>query len=148
MELCVQAVDWTRHSRPAGDEEVEHNSKEEVSMAYFSRLPAGYPCRGQLLTMDHRLEENASGGEVGPLGCWPGGLCLSRSIGCRGAISHVDQVKLSNIGGRLIIDQMVHGMRFPLGRSGYEAAAKACRLPRFTCRIGCKAYASSKKKLG
>lgn len=35
-------------------------------MAYFSRLPAGCPCRGQLLTMDHRLEENASGGEVAP----------------------------------------------------------------------------------
>ncbi|KAL5647742.1 hypothetical protein ACJX0J_042097, partial [Zea mays] len=54
----------------------------------------------QLLTVDHRLEENAeerervtaSGGEVGrlnlfggqevgPLRCWPGGLCLSRSIG-------------------------------------------------------------------
>nr|ACN31161.1 unknown [Zea mays] len=53
-----------------------------------------------LLTVDHRLEENveerervtASGGEVGrlsvvggaeigPLRCWPGGLCLSRSIG-------------------------------------------------------------------
>ncbi|XP_020205864.1 probable protein phosphatase 2C 15, partial [Cajanus cajan] len=52
------------------------------------------------LTVDHRLEENieerervtASGGEVGrlsivggveigPLRCWPGGLCLSRSIG-------------------------------------------------------------------
>ncbi|XWS68832.1 hypothetical protein CRYUN_Cryun04dG0126800 [Craigia yunnanensis] len=52
------------------------------------------------LTVDHRLEENveereciiASGGEVGrlsivgdaeigPLCCWPGGLCLSRSIG-------------------------------------------------------------------
>ncbi|KAL2509670.1 putative protein phosphatase 2C 15 [Forsythia ovata] len=53
-----------------------------------------------VLTVDHRLEENAeerervtaSGGEVGrlsifggteigPLRCWPGGLCLSRSIG-------------------------------------------------------------------
>ncbi|XP_022978968.1 probable protein phosphatase 2C 15 isoform X1 [Cucurbita maxima] len=52
------------------------------------------------LTVDHRLEENveerervtASGGEIGrlsivggaeigPLRCWPGGLCLSRSIG-------------------------------------------------------------------
>lgn len=52
------------------------------------------------LTVDHRLEDNkeerervtASGGEVGrlsivggveigPLRCWPGGLCLSRSIG-------------------------------------------------------------------
>ncbi|THG03928.1 hypothetical protein TEA_008803 [Camellia sinensis var. sinensis] len=53
-----------------------------------------------LLTVDHRLEENAEerervtasggevgrlnvfgGNEVGPLRCWPGGLCLSRSIG-------------------------------------------------------------------
>ncbi|KAF2924653.1 hypothetical protein DAI22_07g282250 [Oryza sativa Japonica Group] len=40
-------------------------------MAYFSRLPAGCPCRGQLLTMDHRLEENASGGEVAPEFGWP-----------------------------------------------------------------------------
>jgi len=53
-----------------------------------------------LLTVDHRLEENAEerervtasggevrrlsiigGAEVGPLRCWPGGLCLFRSIG-------------------------------------------------------------------
>ncbi|KAL3728400.1 hypothetical protein ACJRO7_033049 [Eucalyptus globulus] len=53
-----------------------------------------------LLTVDHQLEENAEerervtasggevgrlnvfgGNEVGPLRCWPGGLCLSRSIG-------------------------------------------------------------------
>ncbi|GAA0148905.1 protein phosphatase [Lithospermum erythrorhizon] len=81
-----------------------------------------------LLTVDHRLEENvkerervtASGGEVGrlnvyggsgvgPLRCWPGGLCLSRSIGDMDVgdfivpIPHVKQVKLSNAGGRLII---------------------------------------------
>lgn len=81
-----------------------------------------------LLTVDHRLEENveerervtASGGEVGrlnlfggngvgPLRCWPGGLCLSRSIGDTDVgefivpIPHVKQVKLSNSGGRLII---------------------------------------------
>ncbi|XP_073150688.1 probable protein phosphatase 2C 5 [Henckelia pumila] len=81
-----------------------------------------------LLTVDHRLEENveerervtASGGEVGrlnvfggsevgPLRCWPGGLCLSRSIGDTDVgefivpIPHVKQVKLSNAGGRLII---------------------------------------------
>lgn len=81
-----------------------------------------------LLTVDHRLEENeeerervtASGGEVGrlnvfggngvgPLRCWPGGLCLSRSIGDTDVgefivpIPHVKQVKLSNTGGRLII---------------------------------------------
>ncbi|KAG9139243.1 hypothetical protein Leryth_011248 [Lithospermum erythrorhizon] len=80
------------------------------------------------LTVDHRLEENeeerqrvrASGGaigrlsicagtEVGPLRCWPGGLCLSRSIGDMDVgefivpIPHVKQVKLSNKGGRLIL---------------------------------------------
>lgn len=80
------------------------------------------------LTVDHRLEENveerervtASGGEVGrlsivggaeigPLRCWPGGLCLSRSIGDMDVgefivpIPYVKQVKLSNAGGRLII---------------------------------------------
>ncbi|XP_047314163.1 probable protein phosphatase 2C 5 [Impatiens glandulifera] len=81
-----------------------------------------------LLTVDHRLEENveerervtASGGEVGrlnvfggsevgPLRCWPGGLCLSRSIGDTDVgefivpIPHVKQVKLPSSGGRLII---------------------------------------------
>lgn len=81
-----------------------------------------------LLTVDHRLEENveerervtASGGEVGrlnifggnevgPLRCWPGGLCLSRSIGDTDVgeyivpIPHVKQVKLSDAGGRLVI---------------------------------------------
>ncbi|TMW94893.1 hypothetical protein EJD97_009660 [Solanum chilense] len=81
-----------------------------------------------LLTVDHRLEENeeerqrvtASGGqvgrlnvfggnEVGPLRCWPGGLCLSRSIGDTDVgefivpVPHVKQVKISNAGGRLII---------------------------------------------
>ncbi|PSS28844.1 Protein like [Actinidia chinensis var. chinensis] len=85
-------------------------------------------CVVSLLTVDHRLEENeeerervtASGGEVGrlnifgghevgPLRCWPGGLCLSRSIGDTDVgefivpIPHVKQVKLSNAGGRLII---------------------------------------------
>lgn len=81
-----------------------------------------------LLSADHRLEANleererimASGGEIGrlntiggaeigPLRCWPGGLCLSRSIGDMDVgefivpIPHVKQVKLSNAGGRLII---------------------------------------------
>ncbi|XP_010528916.1 PREDICTED: probable protein phosphatase 2C 5 [Tarenaya hassleriana] len=81
-----------------------------------------------LLTVDHRLEENveerervtASGGEVGrlnvfggnevgPLRCWPGGLCLSRSIGDTDVgefivpIPHVKQVKLSHARGRLVI---------------------------------------------
>ncbi|GAV93113.1 PP2C domain-containing protein, partial [Cephalotus follicularis] len=47
--------------------------------------------------------------QVGPLRCWPGGLCLSRSIGDNDVgefivpIPYVKQVKLSNAGGRLII---------------------------------------------
>ncbi|CAN1273987.1 Probable protein phosphatase 2C 12 [Linum perenne] len=80
------------------------------------------------LSADHRLDCNeeerdritASGGEVGrlntgggveigPLRCWPGGLCLSRSIGDLDVgefivpVPHVKQVKLSTGGGRLII---------------------------------------------
>ncbi|OVA07459.1 Protein phosphatase 2C (PP2C)-like domain [Macleaya cordata] len=100
-----------------------------------------------LLTVDHRLEENveerervtASGGEVGrlnvyggtevgPLRCWPGGLCLSRSIGDMDVgefivpIPHVKQVKLSNTGGRLIIAS--DGIWDALSS---EMAAKSCR---------------------
>lgn len=80
------------------------------------------------LSADHRLECNeeereritASGGEVGrlntgggtqigPLRCWPGGLCLSRSIGDLDVgeyivpVPYVKQVKLSSAGGRLVI---------------------------------------------
>ncbi|KAK4342513.1 hypothetical protein RND71_038329 [Anisodus tanguticus] len=80
------------------------------------------------LSADHRLECNeeereritASGGEVGrlntgggtqigPLRCWPGGLCLSRSIGDMDVgefivpVPYVKQVKLSSAGGRLVI---------------------------------------------
>ncbi|EPS59533.1 hypothetical protein M569_15272, partial [Genlisea aurea] len=80
------------------------------------------------LSADHRLDCNdeerrritASGGEVarintgggreiGPLRCWPGGLCVSRSIGDKDIgefivpIPHVKQVKLSSGGGRLIV---------------------------------------------
>ncbi|XP_068662370.1 probable protein phosphatase 2C 33 [Aristolochia californica] len=100
-----------------------------------------------LLTVDHRLEENveerervtASGGEVGrlnvcggpevgPLRCWPGGLCLSRSIGDMDVgefivpIPHVKQVKLSNAGGRLIIAS--DGIWDALSS---ETAAQSCR---------------------
>ncbi|XP_072971311.1 probable protein phosphatase 2C 12 isoform X1 [Typha angustifolia] len=80
------------------------------------------------LSADHRLDVNeeeveritssggevgriviAGGAEIGPLRCWPGGLCLSRSIGDLDVgqyivpIPHVKQVKLSNAGGRLVI---------------------------------------------
>ncbi|KAH9605246.1 hypothetical protein KSS87_002434 [Heliosperma pusillum] len=99
------------------------------------------------LTVDHRLEENveerqrvtASGGEVGrlsivggveigPLRCWPGGLCLSRSIGDVDVgefivpIPYVKQVKLSSTGGRLIIAS--DGIWDAISS---EMAAKACR---------------------
>lgn len=100
-----------------------------------------------LLTVDHRLEENAEerervtasggevgrlnvfgGNEVGPLRCWPGGLCLSRSIGDTDVgefivpIPHVKQVKLSNAGGRLIIAS--DGIWDALTS---DMAAKSCR---------------------
>nr|GEW49812.1 probable protein phosphatase 2C 12 [Tanacetum cinerariifolium] len=47
--------------------------------------------------------------DIGPLRCWPGGLCLSRSIGDRDVgefivpVPYVKQVKLSSAGGRLVI---------------------------------------------
>ncbi|KAF1002516.1 putative protein phosphatase 2C 5 [Apium graveolens] len=100
-----------------------------------------------VLTVDHRLEENveerervtASGGEVGrlnvfggnevgPLRCWPGGLCLSRSIGDTDVgefivpVPHVKQVKLPNVGGRLIIAS--DGIWDALSS---DRAAQACR---------------------
>ncbi|GFP95692.1 probable protein phosphatase 2c 12 [Phtheirospermum japonicum] len=55
-----------------------------------------------------RLNTGA-GTEIGPLRCWPGGLCLSRSIGDMDVgefivpVPYVKQVKLSSTGGRLII---------------------------------------------
>ncbi|EPS63832.1 hypothetical protein M569_10947 [Genlisea aurea] len=80
------------------------------------------------LSADHRLECSeeereritASGGEVGrlntgggteigPLRCWPGGLCLSRSIGDMDIgeyivpVPYVKQLKLPSSGGRVII---------------------------------------------
>ncbi|MQM11111.1 hypothetical protein Taro_044016 [Colocasia esculenta] len=100
-----------------------------------------------LLTVDHRLEENAeerervtaSGGEVGrlsilggaeigPLRCWPGGLCLSRSIGDMDVgefivpVPYVKQVKLSSAGGRLVLAS--DGIWDALSS---EMAAKSCR---------------------
>lgn len=100
-----------------------------------------------VLTVDHRLEENveerervtssggevgrlsiAGGAEIGPLRCWPGGLCLSRSIGDMDVgefivpIPHVKQIKLSKAGGRLIIAS--DGVWDALS---CEKAAKCCR---------------------
>ncbi|PSR99761.1 Protein like [Actinidia chinensis var. chinensis] len=99
------------------------------------------------LSADHRLECNveereritASGGEVGrlntgggtefgPLRCWPGGLCLSRSIGDMDVgefivpVPYVKQVKLSTAGGRLIISS--DGVWDALSA---EAALDCCR---------------------
>ncbi|KDP38368.1 hypothetical protein JCGZ_04293 [Jatropha curcas] len=99
------------------------------------------------LSADHRLECNveereritASGGEVGrlntgggaeigPLRCWPGGLCLSRSIGDVDVgefivpVPYVKQIKLSTAGGRLIISS--DGVWDALSA---EAALDCCR---------------------
>ncbi|PIN25258.1 Serine/threonine protein phosphatase [Handroanthus impetiginosus] len=99
------------------------------------------------LSADHRLdcseEEReritASGGEIGrfnagagteigPLRCWPGGLCLSRSIGDMDVgefivpVPYVKQVKLSSSGGRLIISS--DGVWDALSA---EAAFECCR---------------------
>ncbi|XP_049935880.1 probable protein phosphatase 2C 12 isoform X2 [Nymphaea colorata] len=116
-----------------------HISRDEWLAALPRALVAGFiktdkdfqeKAEGSIysLSADHRLESNeeereritACGGEVGrlntgcgaeigPLRCWPGGLCLSRSIGDMDVgefivpIPFVKQVKLSNAGGRLII---------------------------------------------
>ncbi|XP_024369553.1 probable protein phosphatase 2C 5 isoform X3 [Physcomitrium patens] len=98
------------------------------------------------LTIDHRFDTNeeerervvASGGqvarlhpydcEIGPLRSWPGGLCLSRTIGDLDAgeyivpVPHVKQIKLSPGGGRLIIAS--DGVWDALTS---EKAAKVCR---------------------
>ncbi|XP_074264119.1 putative protein phosphatase 2C 12 [Silene latifolia] len=99
------------------------------------------------LSADHRLESNveerervtASGGEVGrlntgggteigPLRCWPGGLCLSRSIGDRDVgefivpVPYIKQVRLSSAGGRLVICS--DGVWDMLS---FEAAIDCCR---------------------
>ncbi|XP_073020223.1 probable protein phosphatase 2C 12 isoform X1 [Primulina eburnea] len=99
------------------------------------------------LSADHRLECSeeereritSSGGEVGrlntgggteigPLRCWPGGLCLSRSIGDMDVgefivpVPYVKQVKLSTTGGRLIISS--DGVWDALSA---ETAAECCR---------------------
>ncbi|KAL5208022.1 hypothetical protein ABZP36_032457 [Zizania latifolia] len=69
------------------------------------------------LSADHRFDASKeevdrvteSGGDIGPLRCWPGGLCLSRSIGDQDVgefivpVPYVKQIKLSTAGGRLII---------------------------------------------
>ncbi|KAF8727660.1 hypothetical protein HU200_018890 [Digitaria exilis] len=66
--------------------------------------------------------------KIGPLRCWPGGLCLSRSIGDIDVgefivpVPYVKQVKLSNAGGRLIIAS--DGIWDALSSEG---AAKSCR---------------------
>ncbi|KAH1097065.1 hypothetical protein J1N35_013986 [Gossypium stocksii] len=99
------------------------------------------------LSADHRLDCNeeereritASGGdigrlnagcgtEIGPLRCWPGGLCLSRSIGDRDVgefivpVPYIKKIKMSTAGGRLIISS--DGVWDALSA---EAALDCCR---------------------
>lgn len=110
------------------------------------------------LSADHRFDSNrdevervtacgskvgklnvVGGPEVGPLRCWPGGLCLSRSIGdidvgeCIIPVPHVKQVKLSNAGGRIIIasdgvwDDLTFEMALECSR-GYPSDIAANRI--------------------
>ncbi|KQJ90525.1 hypothetical protein BRADI_4g32230v3 [Brachypodium distachyon] len=105
------------------------------------------------LSADHRFDSNRDevervtawgskvgklnvigGPEVGPLRCWPGGLCLSRSIGdmdvgeCIIAVPH-----LSNAGGRIIIasdgvwDDLTFEMALECSR-GYPSDIAANRI--------------------
>ncbi|GAQ85788.1 Putative protein phosphatase 2C family protein [Klebsormidium nitens] len=99
------------------------------------------------LTVDHRLEtsieevkrvesEGCSVGrlrtrdgiQVGPLRCWPGGLCVTRSIGDRDvgpsiiAVPHVRQVEVPRCGGRIIIAS--DGLWDAIGN---DKAAQTCR---------------------
>ncbi|AQK43947.1 putative protein phosphatase 2C 12 [Zea mays] len=108
------------------------------------------------LSADHRFDANeeevgrvtecggevgrlnvVGGAEIGPLRCWPGGLCLSRSIGDQDVgefiipVPYVKQIKLSNAGGRLIIssdgvwDALTAEMAFKCARGlPPEAAAE------------------------
>ncbi|GBG71916.1 hypothetical protein CBR_g10852 [Chara braunii] len=68
------------------------------------------------------------GYEIGPLRSWPGGLCISRSLGdsdagkCILPVPHVKQIKLSTRGGRLIL--ATDGIWDVLSN---EKAAKCCR---------------------
>ncbi|KAL2642969.1 hypothetical protein R1flu_010556 [Riccia fluitans] len=99
------------------------------------------------LTVDHRLEvdedernriqacggevgrlSTVGGAEIGPLRCWPGGLCLSRSIGDMDVgefivpIPYVKQIKIGALGGRLIVAS--DGVWDALST---EKTAKCCR---------------------
>lgn len=100
-----------------------------------------------MLTVDHRLEvdeeernriqacggevgrlSTVGGAEIGPLRCWPGGLCLSRSIGDMDVgefivpIPYVKQIKVGALGGRLIVAS--DGVWDALST---EKTAKCCR---------------------
>ncbi|KAL3696329.1 hypothetical protein R1sor_010405 [Riccia sorocarpa] len=99
------------------------------------------------LTVDHRLEvdedernriqacggevgrlSTVGGAEIGPLRCWPGGLCLSRSIGDMDVgefivpVPYVKQIRISSLGGRLIVAS--DGVWDALST---EKTAKCCR---------------------
>ncbi|KAI3675998.1 hypothetical protein L1987_85594 [Smallanthus sonchifolius] len=80
-------------------------AKENLLNNTLSAIPQGCDREEWLQALPRALVA----GFVGPLHCWPGELCLSRSIGDTDVgefivpIPHVKQVKLSNSGGRLII---------------------------------------------
>ncbi|KAL4274029.1 hypothetical protein GQ457_13G020150 [Hibiscus cannabinus] len=75
------------------------------------RLECNEEERGRITTSGGGIGRLNTGGgtEIGPLRCWPGGLCLSRSIGDKDVgefivpVPYVKQIKISTAGGRIII---------------------------------------------
>ncbi|KAF8116967.1 hypothetical protein N665_0013s0026 [Sinapis alba] len=154
---CILDTSGGSVSNLTVDHRLEDNKEEYVTQISFGFLDLK-TTPNLYITLLRRERVTASGGEVGrlsivggveigPLRCWPGGLCLSRSIGDMDVgefivpVPFVKQVKrfflplykqntnnchmnikLSNLGGRLIIAS--DGIWDALSS---EEAAKACR---------------------
>ncbi|KAK8681602.1 hypothetical protein V6N13_054004 [Hibiscus sabdariffa] len=94
------------------------------------RLECNEEERGRITTSGGGIGRLNTGGgtEIGPLRCWPGGLCLSRSIGDKDVgefivpVPYVKQIKISSAGGRMIISS--DGVWDALSA---EAALDCCR---------------------
>ncbi|KAK9074297.1 hypothetical protein SSX86_006894 [Deinandra increscens subsp. villosa] len=96
LRMCVKPLERCL-GRRSGDVLLWHNDLKPHSSGDFSIA---------VVQANSNLEDQS---QIGPLRCWPGGLCLSRSIGDLDVgefivpVPYVKQVKLSSAGGRLII---------------------------------------------
>ncbi|GKB31383.1 probable protein phosphatase 2C 15 [Tanacetum coccineum] len=122
VDVSITPLGWTDAvlSCPSGQSAVGNRRYDEA---------LGKP-RGRrvvwLLEMGHKRIKG--GVQTGPLRCWPGGLCLSRSIKDMDVgefivpIPYVKKVKLSDAGGKLII--VSDGIWDAVSS---DMAAKSCR---------------------